>query len=129
MHTTSRNVLLRPVVEADLPFLFRVFGDPSRSHLWMRSRLRLFESGARYEAVVEQRLRVERARSWRDLAQQNLEHTQQALAEELAALDKQGDQCRAEMDAAQDAHNRSRTLRASRATSEEDYREVEKRPR
>jgi len=32
------NVALRPVQDADLPFLFRLLSDPERSHLWMRER-------------------------------------------------------------------------------------------
>jgi RimJ/RimL family protein N-acetyltransferase len=38
MTLTFRGVSLRPVLEADLPFLFRLFSDPDRSHLWMRCR-------------------------------------------------------------------------------------------
>jgi RimJ/RimL family protein N-acetyltransferase len=38
MNLSYRDVSLRPVTEADLPFLFRLYTDPSRCHLWMSSR-------------------------------------------------------------------------------------------
>jgi RimJ/RimL family protein N-acetyltransferase len=45
MPSTFRSVSLRPVVDDDLPFLFRLFADPDRSHLWMRGRAVLDEAG------------------------------------------------------------------------------------
>lgn len=42
MLSTYRGVTLRQVVEDDLPFLFRLFADPCRCHLWMRTR-RVFD--------------------------------------------------------------------------------------
>lgn len=38
MPATSRGLRLRPVTEDDMPFLFRLFADPDRCHLWMRCR-------------------------------------------------------------------------------------------
>jgi len=38
MSVTSRGLTLRPVTEDDMPFLFRLFADPDRCHLWMRCR-------------------------------------------------------------------------------------------
>jgi RimJ/RimL family protein N-acetyltransferase len=38
MRTTFRGISLRQVVEADMPFLFRLFTDPCRCHLWMHGR-------------------------------------------------------------------------------------------
>jgi len=35
---TFRDVTLRRVEESDMPFLFRLFSDPRRSHLWSRNR-------------------------------------------------------------------------------------------
>jgi RimJ/RimL family protein N-acetyltransferase len=32
------GITLRPVTEDDMPFLFQVFADPGRCHLWMRDR-------------------------------------------------------------------------------------------
>jgi RimJ/RimL family protein N-acetyltransferase len=38
MHAAYRGIALRQVVEDDLPFLFRLFVDPGRCHLWMQGR-------------------------------------------------------------------------------------------
>ena len=38
MNYSYRGTSLRPVTDADLPFLFRLYTDPSRCHLWMSSR-------------------------------------------------------------------------------------------
>jgi RimJ/RimL family protein N-acetyltransferase len=38
MLSTFRGVSLRQVIDADLPFLFRLFADPERRHLWTRDR-------------------------------------------------------------------------------------------
>jgi RimJ/RimL family protein N-acetyltransferase len=38
MSLCYREIALRPVYESDLPFLFRLLGDPNRVHLWMRGR-------------------------------------------------------------------------------------------
>jgi RimJ/RimL family protein N-acetyltransferase len=45
MITGLRGVSLRQIVEADMPFLFRLFTDPRRCHLWMRGRGVFDESG------------------------------------------------------------------------------------
>ena len=42
MNYSYRGTSLRPVTESDLPFLFRLYTDPSRCHLWMGSR-RVFD--------------------------------------------------------------------------------------
>jgi diamine N-acetyltransferase len=45
MDLTFRGISLRPVFEDDLPFLFRLLGDPRRCHLWMRGRPAFDEAG------------------------------------------------------------------------------------
>ncbi len=35
---TFRGIALRRIEEGDMPFLFRLFADPQRSHLWSRNR-------------------------------------------------------------------------------------------
>ena len=45
MVLSHRTVSLRPVQESDLPFLFRLLGDPNRVHLWMRGRPVYDEAG------------------------------------------------------------------------------------
>jgi diamine N-acetyltransferase len=37
MPLSYRGISLRPVTEEDLPFLFRLYTDPGRCHLWMSS--------------------------------------------------------------------------------------------
>jgi multidrug resistance efflux pump len=91
------------------------------------ARLRLLRAGPRPEEVAEQGRRVERARAWRDLAGEDLRRAGRALEEELARLDKQVTQCRAELDAAQDAHSRSKDLRGRNALAAEQYYETERR--
>src|SRR5262245_65102678 len=49
MCTTFRGISLRRVVDEDLPFLFRLFADPCRSHLWMRGR-RVYDESGFYQA-------------------------------------------------------------------------------
>jgi multidrug efflux pump subunit AcrA (membrane-fusion protein) len=93
----------------------------------VRARLRLLEIGPRYEELVEQRRRVERAVAWRDLARQDLARARQALQEELKRLDEQIAQYRAELDAAQDALSRAHKLRPGGSLSEEAFAEAERR--
>ncbi|MBI3466373.1 MAG: GNAT family N-acetyltransferase [Planctomycetes bacterium] len=38
MTLSFRGITLRQVLEDDMPFLFRLFADPERSHLWMQAR-------------------------------------------------------------------------------------------
>jgi RimJ/RimL family protein N-acetyltransferase len=45
MAMAFRGISLRPVLEEDLTFLFRLLAEPSRSHLWMRGRPVYDEAG------------------------------------------------------------------------------------
>jgi multidrug resistance efflux pump len=75
---------------------------------------------------------VARARSWRDLAEQDLARARQAHDREVARLDEQIAQGGDELTQAQASLDRARRLLASptgRAISPEDYGEVEKRYR
>jgi multidrug resistance efflux pump len=92
-----------------------------------RAKLRQAESGTRREEMAAQRRRVDRAKVWRDLAQQDLTRVQQALHEELARLDAQIAQHRAEYDAAADAHNRAKKLLGRGVVSAEEYWEADRR--
>jgi multidrug efflux pump subunit AcrA (membrane-fusion protein) len=95
----------------------------------VQAKLRLLEAGPRHEEVVEQRRRVERARDWRDLAQQDLRRGRCALDEDLVCLDKQVAQHQAELEFAEDVLSRANKLRLLRAASEEERREAEKKVR
>src|SRR5262249_26861748 len=91
------------------------------------AKLRLLEIGPRIEEIIEQRRRVERMTLWRDLARKDLVHARQALQEELARLDKQIAQQRAELDSAQQAHTRAQSLRGKSAAAEEQYEESKRK--
>jgi putative peptide zinc metalloprotease protein len=95
----------------------------------VEAKLHLLQVGARPEEVAEQRLRVGRARGWRDLARQDLTRTRRALAEDLDQLDKQVAARRAELEAARDSHQRAKTLVRRKVLSEEQYQESESRYR
>jgi len=45
MVMTFRGISLRPVLDEDSKFLFKLFADPSRCHLWLRNRTAYDESG------------------------------------------------------------------------------------
>lgn len=89
------------------------------------ARLRLLEVGPRPEEVAEQRYRVERARAWRDRAQDDLARTRKALEAELTGLEKQVAQYRAELAAAKDALDRTRLLVSQRAMAQGQYGEAQ----
>src|SRR5262249_42860953 len=90
------------------------------------ARVRLLEEGARPEAGAEQRGRVARARSWRDLAGQDLARSRDALRETLDALDKQIAQCRAEEEYYHTVMTQATQLLGQQAISTREYREAEK---
>jgi multidrug efflux pump subunit AcrA (membrane-fusion protein) len=90
-----------------------------------RARLRLLTEGARREELVQHRRRVERARAWRDLGQQDLARAQQGLKDDLARLEAQVAQHRAEYDHAAGVLARSQSLLARRTIAVEQYREAE----
>ncbi len=90
-----------------------------------RAKLRLLEIGPRPEERAEQRRRVERAKAWWDLAQHDLARNRQSFQDELASLDHQIAQHRAELDYAEYALELSRKLMDKGALSREQYREAE----
>src|SRR5262249_41229243 len=91
-----------------------------------QAKLRLLEVGPRPEEVFEQRRRVERAVTWRDLAERDLARCQKALREELADLQKLVEQHEAELKHANGVLARSRTLKAQHSITEEQYEESER---
>jgi putative peptide zinc metalloprotease protein len=91
----------------------------------VRARLRLLEIGPRPEEVVEQRQRVDRARQWRDLAQQDLRRRHRAFESDLDQSEKQIAARIAELDVARDAYRRSRLLVGRGALAQEQIFEDE----
>lgn len=90
------------------------------------AKLTLLKVGPRPEEVKEQRQRVHRARVWHDLARQDLTRTRQALREELAELDAQIRQFRAEVERAAEVSQRDRKLLARQALQMDQFHETEK---
>jgi HlyD family secretion protein len=94
-----------------------------------QAKLRLLETGPRYEEIEQQRRRVDRAEAWRDLARGDLTRARQALGEDMQRLDKLIGQHNAERDAAQDVLDRAKRLRGKGTVSEDEYVEAQKRLR
>src|SRR5262249_24607124 len=115
------------VAQLDVPDLASRLAQKQAELQEVQAKLRLLETGPRYEEIVEQRCRVERAVAWHDLARQGLARARQALTAELDRLDKQIALHDAELDAAQDSLARIRKIVNQGAASQEDYREAEKR--
>jgi multidrug efflux pump subunit AcrA (membrane-fusion protein) len=63
-----------------------------------KAKLRQLETGARYEELEEQKQRVARASSWRDLAEADLAASRKALQEELAHHDRKLAELAAELE-------------------------------
>jgi multidrug efflux pump subunit AcrA (membrane-fusion protein) len=93
----------------------------------LEARLRLLEAGPRPEEVAVHRQRVERALTWRGLAEQDLRRAQKAHGEDVARLDRQIAQYRAERNYARGVHARAQGLLARGAASAEECREAEKK--
>ncbi len=91
-----------------------------------RSKLRILEIGPRPEEVREQRQRVERAKSWHELAGVDLKRGHDAHVNELSRLDGQIRQYDAEMKFARDVLDRYRELVRTDAMSVDHFRETEK---
>lgn len=90
------------------------------------AKLRLLELGPRQEEVLEQRHRVRRAATWRDLAGKDLERKMQALEQELSRLDKQIQQAKTQYDFATDALDRAKRLLDKKAIALDRFRDLEK---
>jgi multidrug efflux pump subunit AcrA (membrane-fusion protein) len=93
----------------------------------VEARVRLLEAGPRYEEVTEQRRRVERAESWRDLARQDLGRARLVLAEDLKRLEEQCAQCQIELATAQDSLARASKVQARGGTSAEELADADRK--
>jgi putative peptide zinc metalloprotease protein len=116
-----------PVVQLDVPDLASRIAEKQAEIAEARAKLRLLEAGTRKEEIEQQRHRVERMTDWRDLAEQDLAHARKALEQELARLDQQIAQYRAEVAAAADAFLRAQKLARNVVVSEEQLHEAERR--
>lgn len=117
------------VVRLEIPDLASRIKQKQAELVEAQAKLKLLEIGPRPEEVAEQRERVKRAKSWRDLAEEDLRRTRQAFDEELARLEKKIAACRADQEAAADAHQRARHLSNQRTIADAEYREAERKSR
>ncbi len=86
------------VVRLEIPDLDTRIAQKQAELREAEAKLKLLEAGPRAEEVEEARNRVERARRWRDLAQEQLEADREIQKRTLAELDAQIEQRRAEME-------------------------------
>jgi len=91
------------------------------------AKLRLLESGTREEELAEQRKRVKRAQTWRDLAEDDLENAQQAFADDIRRLDQKVAQYQAEVEQALNTVERSAILLRTRIVSAQQHEENQRR--
>jgi putative peptide zinc metalloprotease protein len=91
------------------------------------ARLQLLKAGTRPEEIAEQRLRVVRAREWRNLAAEQLDRDRQALAAELERLEHQCQQYQVEAKTADDSLQRIESLHHSGAMTEQELEEARRR--
>lgn len=92
-----------------------------------RARLRLLEAGTRFEELAEQRRRVERAETWRDLARNDLAREEKAYQEELVRLEKQVARNTAELERAKVSLARIQKLASGGAVSPEELDDAQTR--
>ena len=92
-----------------------------------RAKLRLLEVGPRPEEIAEERLHVERAKNWRDLASRDLDRGIVSLRSELADLEQQIRQYQLESDRAADTYSRDKTLFARQALQLNELKESQKK--
>jgi multidrug efflux pump subunit AcrA (membrane-fusion protein) len=98
------------IVRMEVPDLSSLIAQKNAELRESRAKVRRLEAGTRPEEIGEQKLRVERAVQWRDLAGQDLARAKQALAEELSRIDQQVAQYRTELDYATQALSQSEML-------------------
>lgn len=89
--------------------------------------LRRLEAGPRPEEMSEQRLRVDRAVAWRDLARQDLARSQRALQEDFSRLDQLIAQSSTELDYRKQACVAAQKLFDLQAMSEDQFLVEKKR--
>lgn len=112
------------VVRLDVPDLGSRLARKQAEVREVQARLRLLKAGARYEEIVEQRRRVERAATWRDLGRQEQARIERALREDLIRLDKLIIKTDAELRSAHENLDRCRKLRSVQAISEAECAEA-----
>jgi multidrug efflux pump subunit AcrA (membrane-fusion protein) len=114
------------VARLDVPDLESRIAQKQAEIRESEARVRLLETGTRYEEVQEQRLRVARAEKWHVQARDDLNDARQALEHDLRRLDAQIRQFRAELAYSEESLARSAKLVNQRSVSEVQHHEAEK---
>ncbi|MEX2139193.1 MAG: HlyD family efflux transporter periplasmic adaptor subunit [Pirellulales bacterium] len=89
--------------------------------------LLLLKTGAREEELAEQRKRIERAREWRDLAQNDLASATEAFGNDVRRLDQKVAQYQAEVQQALNTVERSGKLLKKNLVSAQQHEENQRR--
>lgn len=113
-----------PVLQLELPDLESRLARKRAEIAEAQSDLRLLEAGTRPEQLAAQRERIAVARNWRDVAQQDLERTEQALHEQLIGLGREVARARVKLGAAEDHLKRTRSLYEKKAVSDAEYQQA-----
>jgi putative peptide zinc metalloprotease protein len=114
------------VVHLEIPDLASRLAQKQAEVQEAQAKLRLLKAGTRYEELSEQRARVERARTWRELARQDLTRVRKAHDEEMVRLEQQTHLYGVELEHARFTLAQARKLLARRAVSSEEFSEAEK---
>jgi multidrug efflux pump subunit AcrA (membrane-fusion protein) len=115
-----------PVARLEVPDLDSRLAQKRAEVLESQARLKMLKLGPRPEEVAEQRLRVERSETWRDLARRDLDRATRSFREALAEIEQQIRQYQAECDKAASVYRTDRALLDRRAVQAEQVRESEK---
>ena len=91
------------------------------------AKLRLLKVGSRPEQLAEERLHVERAKNWRDLASRDLDRAIVSLRSELTDLEQQIRQHQLETERAADTYSRDKILFNRQALQLNELKESQKK--
>ena len=92
-----------------------------------QSNLRLLKAGPRYEEVAEQRMRVDRARHWHELAGQDLAKAQKAFEADVELFDEMIHQYEIEVKYAAESFQRAKDMMATQALSQQEFRDWQRK--
>lgn len=113
------------LVEFEVPDLGSKLAQKSAEETEVQSRLKLLLAGARPEEVAEVKLKVSRAKSWRDLASIELERKQSAHKEALESIEQQIALAKVQVEYARNALDRASGLLAKKALPLDRYNEAQ----
>ena len=115
------------IVELDLPDLRSQITRKQAELQEVEATLKRLQKGPRSEEMAEQRARVERAVTWRDLGKRDLERANSGLQHEIVRLDHQIKQSQTELNYTINAVHRAAKLYSAGALAGDQYRSEYKR--